>query len=305
MTEPKGSNYTGAIIVPAFNEEHRIAPLLPVLSDAARDYGYLVVISCNGCKDRTAELARATPNLEVLEFEWGSKPRALNEAERFVGDVFPRLYVDADLRTTPESLRLMMDALRVDEPRAVRPFETYLPHGAPWIVRAYHEARYLRPSSRWWLEHHIEGHHIYGTNKAGRARFETFPEEGQMMEDAFFDRMFDQDQKIAVEGATVEVPLPQTVGELFRAQVRIDQGNWQLTSWLEAHRPDRLSAEAGMPRPPMSKLASLRYRLGGGATHETWRPRAVLAVVSANVLNRLAELRARRLVRAGHQVPWR
>jgi glycosyltransferase involved in cell wall biosynthesis len=296
---------SGAIIVPAYNEERRIPPLLAVLGEAARELGYTVVVACNGCRDRTVEIVRGTTGLEVLEFEWASKPRALNEAERHLGNVFPRLYVDADVRTTTDSLRRLMDALRVEAPLAVRPYETYLREGAPWIVRAFYDVRYTMPASKVWLESHIEGHHVYGTNRAGRQRFDVFPEEGQMMEDAFFDRMFDPDQKLAVESATVEVPLPQSLKELFRARVRIYQGNWQLTEWLGRNRPDRLFVDEGLAPSTTNSNAGVRRLLRGGAIFPSWRPAVAVPVLARVTVNRAAKAKARRMARAGRQASWR
>jgi glycosyltransferase involved in cell wall biosynthesis len=298
-------DFVGSIIVPAYNEERRIGPLLPVLSEAASALRCRVIVACNGCRDRTVSMCRATPNLEVLEFEWASKPRALNEAERVAGDLFPRLYVDADVRTTVQSLGLLLDALRTEQPRAVRPFEEYERAAAPWLVRAFYDARYLNPASRWWLEHHLEGHHIYGTNRAGRARFEVFPEEGQMMEDAFFDRMFDEREKVAVQGAEVTVPLPASARELLRARIRIYQGNWQLTSWLGQHRPDRLAAEAGMPPFRGRTTDRLGHLARGGATFSSWRPDVVVPVSAAVLVNVVAKAAARRMARRGEQAAWR
>lgn len=296
---------TASIVVPAYNEERRIPPLLPVLSEAANDLGYEVLVVCNGCTDRTAELVRGFPSLVLLEYSWAGKARALNEADRYLADRFPRLYVDADVRTTSDDLKRLVDALEVTEPIAVRPVETYIPGGATWVVRAWHDARYLIPSSRYWLDHHIEGHHIYGTNKAGRARFDVFPEEGQIMEDAFFDRMFDPSQRIAVEDSRVSVPLPADTRELFRAQTRVWQGNWQLVDWLRVHRPDRLEAGRGMPKTSRGPTEALRYYLHGGSTFPSWRPGDVVPVLVHVVLNAMAKLNARRLIRRGRQADWR
>jgi hypothetical protein len=278
--------------------------LLPVLSQVATELGYLVVIACNGCVDRTVAMARATPGIEVLDLERASKPHALNEAERYLGEVFPRLYVDADVRTDAASIERMVDALRVDTPRAVRPMESYVMDGAPWFVRAYYSMRYVVPSSRVWLEHHIEGHHVYGTNAAGRARFECFPEEGQIMEDAFFDRMFNPDEKVPVYDSHVEVPLPASTRALLRGMTRIYQGNWELTAWLTANRRDRLPA-------PSEKLdrrsvaETVRYLAGGGSTFDSWHPQTVVKTIAHETARILAIWNARRLVRAGRQADWR
>jgi glycosyltransferase involved in cell wall biosynthesis len=293
-----------SVIVPAYNEEDRIGTLLPVLSQVATELGYLVVVACNGCVDRTVQMARATPGVEVLELERASKPHALNEAERFAGDVFPRLYVDADVRTDVRSIERLADALRVDTPRAVRPKERYVAEGAPWYVRAYYSMRYVVPSSRDWLEHHIEGHHIYGTNAAGRAKFDFFPEDGQIMEDAFFDRMFDPAEKVPVYDSHVEVPLPSTSRALLRGMTRIYQGNWELTAWLTANRRDRLPPPRE-DRSGRSIAERARYLATGGSTFDSWHPRVVVPTLAHESARILAIWNARRLVRAGRQADWR
>lgn len=295
----------GSVVVPAFNEAARIPPLLPVLSGLAIHHNFAVVIACNGCRDGTVALAKGTPGVHVLEFDWASKPRAMNEADRYLGDVFPRLYVDADVRTTVDDLLRLSMALEVCEPKAVRPRVRYDTTGAPWPVRDHYRCLELMPSNRYWMEHHIEGHYIYGTNLAGRAKFEIFPEEGQMMEDAFFDRMFDPSEKSAVLDSIVIVPIPQSVRELIRAQVRIYQGNWQLTRWLRTNKPDRLSVQVGMPRPQVRGIAYLRYLLHGGPTFSSWRPRDVRAVLTTIAINKLATARAHLAEARRRQSPWR
>jgi glycosyltransferase involved in cell wall biosynthesis len=290
---------TASIIVPAYNEQHRIAPLLPVLSTAAREHGFLVIIACNGCTDCTVDMARGTDGLYVLELARASKPHALNAAEEVAADVFPRLYVDADVRTDVCSLQRLVDALRADRPLAVRPAEDYEWDGAPLVPKLFYRSRYSVPSSRDWLEAHIEGHHIYGTNAAGRRKFEHFPEAGQIMEDAFFDRMFDAHEKLAVRDARVVVPLPGSTRALVRGLTRIYQGNWELDEWLAQHRPDRRAGDSTQPHDDPRALA------WGRATFSSWSVRTVAEALTALVVRRVAIHNARRLVRTGRQADWR
>lgn len=303
--DPASEAYAASIIVPAYNEADRIGPLLPTLAEIARELHYLVIVACNGCTDRTVEMVREVPGVVVMEIAQAGKPHALNEAERKAGDVFPRLYVDADLRTDARSIQLLVDALRVDEPIAVRPTETYLTDGAPWVCRAVYASRRSVPSSVRWDAEHIEGHHIYGTNRAGRAKFEIFPEEGQMMEDAFFDRMFDPDEKVAVMDAMVYVPLPTSTSAQLRAMTRVYQGNWELTDWLKQHRPDRLFVEQRPPHPKRTLVESVRYYAHGGSSFGSWHPRDVAITLTLAVTREISIRRARRLRRAGLQADWR
>lgn len=289
----------GSIIVPAFNEEHRIGPLLPTLA-AAAEAGYLVIVACNGCTDRTAELARGFPGLQVLEDPVPSKPRALNRADAAAAEVFPRLYVDADVATDVASLDALTDALQLDPPRAVRPEVRYVEEGAPFFVRAFFRSRTSVPATRRWLERHIEGHHVYGTNRAGRARFDGFPVEGQIMEDAFFDRMFDDGEKFPVPEALVTVPLPRSTRELVRALTRTYQGNWQLEDWLRTHRPDRVAQQTHL-----TAGQRIRSWLPGGDLVPSLAPRELSTALGALAIRSVASLRARRLERAGRTAAWR
>jgi hypothetical protein len=300
------STARGSLIVPAYNEEDRIGPLLPVLGRAAEELGCVVVVACNGCGDSTAEMARATRGLTVLEDDVASKPRALNRAERYLGDVFPRLYVDADVRTDIESLKHLVEALQVEEPRAVHPRSAYDMAGAPWLARAFYESREIVPSTREWLRTHVEGHHIYGTNRAGRAKFDVFPEAGQIMEDAFFDRMFEPDEKLAVDDALVYVPLPTSTRALLRGMTRVYQGNWELDEWLRENRPDRLpSAQHRSTSRSENVRALLRDASGADDTPGVSPVHALTVLAGAVLARQLASANARRLNRRGRQADWR
>lgn len=56
-----------AVIVPAYNEELRIADVLRPITAASLPHEILVV--CDGCSDRTAEIARTFPEVTVIELK--------------------------------------------------------------------------------------------------------------------------------------------------------------------------------------------------------------------------------------------
>ena len=298
-------SFAASIIVPAYNEETRIRPLLPTLASAAQAWNYLVLVVCNGCTDRTAEIVRSIPGIYVLEIERPGKPHAVNVAEMVTGEIFPRLYVDADVQTERETFERLMQALQGEAPRAVRPTASYLLKGAPTLARAVYASRGVIPSSRRWSELHLEGYHIYGTNRSGRARFEIFPEDGQIMEDAFFDRMFDLEQKVVVHDAHVRVPLPTSDRALIRGMTRVCQGNLELTDWLTKHRPDRLATDAPERVERRSPLGIACYYLRGGSTFASWNPRVVVDTLLTLGARRAALARARHLRTLGQQADWR
>ncbi len=64
-----------SIVIPAFNEEHRIGALLqalqPVAQSAAAGGAVEVIVVCDGCSDRTETIARTSadlPNLRVVAY---------------------------------------------------------------------------------------------------------------------------------------------------------------------------------------------------------------------------------------------
>ncbi len=142
--------YYGCVIVPGCNEAQRIAPLLQVLGRAAVDLRLLVVVSCNGCTDATSSIAARFGSIHVLDSPTPGKCHAINTAESFFGDVFPRLYVDADVRIEQSALAALMAALRSDEPVAAYPEMVWDLAGTSWPVRCYYRQReyeYRRPGS--------------------------------------------------------------------------------------------------------------------------------------------------------------
>lgn len=56
-----------AVIIPAYNEEHRIAAVLRPITCAT--VATEIIVVCDGCTDRTAEIARTFPNVTVLDLK--------------------------------------------------------------------------------------------------------------------------------------------------------------------------------------------------------------------------------------------
>jgi len=293
--------YDGSIIVPAHNEETRIGLLLPVLSRAAQELRYLVVVSCNGCTDNTEAMARSAPGIHVTATSEVSKSLALNEGEQLAGDVFPRLYIDADVITGLEDLRVLMNALRVDEPIAVRPSAYFMTANCSWLVRTFVEAQYLIPSSRKQRLDHLQGQGIYGTNRRGRQKFSSFPR--LIADDTFFDSMFDLSEKRLVEGARVDLASPRFFLELFRVLTRVFVGNMELERWLTEERPDRLQSETS--RPSEEHLSWTCIRSYCKRTFDSWHPAKVFPVLLHLVILRAVMLRARYLYSRRETIPWR
>jgi len=273
------------------------------MSTAARELHCLVVISCNGCTDATAALARETPDLLVAEISKASKSQALNEGDRIAGDVFPRLYIDADVQIDLESIRKLIEALQISTARAVRPMSYPIMIGAPWLVRMYLSGREAAPQVRLWNSEHLEGHSIYGTNRNGRSKFLEFPE--ILADDAFFDRMFDLEEKFIVGGARVGVPAQPTFRTLFTILTRQFWANDELNEWLKTERPDRATQTRDQPRQFATFAQRCSYWLHEGSPFDSFNPKKVTVVIIVLALRWAATWNARRHRRMGKRVSWR
>lgn len=295
--------YLASIIVPAHNEVDRISSLLVTLKELASQEPLLIVVSCNACTDGTANLARTIDGIHVLESDTMSKTSALNDADRFASGVFPRLYIDADAVIDANSIRHLIEALRTSQPLAVRPSSHHLVEGTSWFVRAWYESLRVTPWALQWSAEHLEGNAVYGTNEAGRQKFDLFPE--ILADDAFFDRMFDPDEKLVVHRAEVGIPATNNLRNLLRTLVRVHNANRQLIEWLTLHRPDRLGAAALTHERLETRINRWDYYRSGGSTFPSWKPRTVLIIVTGIAIRLAARNVARWNDFRGRQSPWR
>ena len=105
-----------SVIVPAHNEASVVGRALDSLLHEAEPGEFDVIVVCNGCTDDTADTARTRAGVRVVEIQTASKVAALNAGDEHAQG-FPRIYLDADIELSTESLRLVRDAL-ADNPAA-------------------------------------------------------------------------------------------------------------------------------------------------------------------------------------------
>ncbi len=105
-----------SVIVPAHNEAQALVPTLASL--VAQDCGdFEVVVACNGCADRTAQIAAEFPGVRVVESELSGMSFGKNfGAAHAVGELL--IFVDADTTLPPEGLRRILEAVG-DKPRVI------------------------------------------------------------------------------------------------------------------------------------------------------------------------------------------
>ena len=101
-----------SVVVPAYNEEHRLGPTLARIMEylAAQDYSSEVLVVDNASEDRTSEVAREA-GVEVIEELRRGKGAAVRTGMLAArGDYI--LFSDADLSTPIEELDKLMRELR-------------------------------------------------------------------------------------------------------------------------------------------------------------------------------------------------
>ncbi|MBL8728355.1 MAG: glycosyltransferase [Planctomycetes bacterium] len=239
-----------SILIPAHDEERVVgATLAAVLDGLGADVE--VLVACNGCRDRTAEVARRfAPRVEVLEIATASKVAALNAAEARAPS-FPRIYLDADIPIRGEHLMQITAALEQPGALAAEPRARFDLTGASALVRAYYAVwRALHGSAPGDV-----GGGLYALSAAGRARFGEFPD--VIADDGYVRAHFLPGEIRHVESAESVVRTPRTVSDLVRIKTRSKRGALEL-----ARRFPELWANKRRAGPRLrQKLARLPLRL--------------------------------------------
>lgn len=201
------STPVGSIIIAAHDEEAVIARTLEPLSESAVRGVVEVIVVCNGCRDRTPEVARGVPGVRVLELGRPSKTAALREGERVMRPG-PRLYLDADVILTAAAAVATLRALGGGV-IAGRPPHRFDTTGAGLVVRRWYAVRTRLPSvvgSLW-------GAGCYGLSEGGRARFDDFPE--VVADDLVIDSLFEPDEIVIIDTDPVIVHTPRRLRDLL------------------------------------------------------------------------------------------
>jgi len=270
-----------SVIVPAHNEEAVIARGLRAIVTGAAPGEIEVIVACNGCTDGTADLARQFgPPVHVLEIEQASKTAALNAAEELASG-FPRFYVDADVVIDLPSIRRMAAVLEAGPVLMANPELHMDLSRTTWPVRAFYRVWTALPYNR---QNGMVGTGVYALSRAGRARFECFPD--VIADDGFVRYCFAPYERTCVRGALSRVAPPHGLGALLRIKTRSRLGKYQLRQTC----PDRPAADRRSIR--LLVRALLR------------RPHLWLLLPVYVAVNVCARIRASRRVRAIQAWHW-
>ena len=249
-----GCKDRGAVIIPAYNEATVIERTLAPLS-AAVQQGYIeVIVVCNGCTDDTAKRAERVPGVQVVNLGTGSKTLALNTGDE-VATLWPRLYLDADIQITAQSVLAVLDRLNRGDVLAARPAFRYGTDNAGALVRSYYRARTRTSVNRdalWWAG-------VYGLSHEGHRRFGRFPD--VTGDDLFVDSQFGVSEKLVVPCEPSVWTTPTDVKGLLNVLTRHHRGNAALVASDSAPDTGRSTARAILAtvRGPRSAVDGIVY----------------------------------------------
>jgi glycosyltransferase involved in cell wall biosynthesis len=211
-----------SIVVPAHNEGLVIARTLTAMATGAAPSEIDVIVVCNGCTDDTAGIARGLgPLVRVIETEVANKANALNLGDQ-AASTFPRVYADADVVVTLDTIRALAIRLQRGDVSAVAPQPYINLDGCSWCVRAYYEVRSRLPSAR----EGIGGSGVYALSHNGRNRFGKFP--NVVADDGYVRIQFKANERETLAHASSIVFAPRTIKDLVRIRTRAYYGTMEL-----------------------------------------------------------------------------
>lgn len=225
MTDATQRAPSGSIVIPACNEAKVIGRLLREIAEPARTGEFEVIVVPNGCTDDTARVARSFAGVRVEELTDGSKSAALNRGDE-LATVLPRLYLDADMRVSANTIRELFRALDGADPHAPlagRPRTRIVSNSSSRTVRAYYRARERSLGT----EVALWGGGMYGVSAAGRARFTRFPDTHG--DDYWINSLFTAQEKVWTPGH-VDRFVPRTTKELLKTLRRVHRGNAEINN---------------------------------------------------------------------------
>jgi glycosyltransferase involved in cell wall biosynthesis len=213
-------SHRASVVIPAHNEERVLARGLSALLRGTEPGELEVIVVANACTDSTADVARAH-GVRVIETSTPGKTHALRLGDA-AATTFPRLYADADVDLTAESVRVLVDTLAQPGVLATSPVPHYDLSGARPSARRLHKVHELLMADR----RGLAGAGVYCLNEVGHARVAPFPD--VISDDGLVHRSFAPGERVVSSGASSVVRPTTTFGASLRRRVRVRQGNQEL-----------------------------------------------------------------------------
>lgn len=288
-----------SVVIPAHNEAAIVGDTLRRLIDTDPDGRLELIVAANGCTDDTAKVASAVSSrVRVVEVAEASKTAALNAGDD-AATAFPRVYLDADVRVTASALLAVADTL-TEPPYAGAPrLEVDTTGASVWVRWQYQVWDATEYRSR-----NMIGSGVYVLSKAGRARFDRFPD--VIADDAYIMRLFGPDERATLVDQVFMIRAPRTMQDFIRRQSRIVAGNEEIRrrfsgpSESVAERTGAMLIRRLLRRPELW-LPSVPYFVSRVVAHR--RARKVRGNWSAQAWNRDESTRTSGLTSIGDDGP--
>jgi glycosyltransferase involved in cell wall biosynthesis len=211
-----------SIIIPAHNEEKVVAAALKPLIEAANNGRIEIIVVCNGCTDRTAEIVISFGKaVKCIETPIASKTNALNLGDS-VANGFPRIYQDADVILSFEAISQVAETLQTGKFLAAAPVMRMDYRNASWIVRSYYEVWQLLP----YIQEGMIGTGVYALSEDGRQCFDVFPE--IISDDGYIRALFKTHERTTINSCYSLVRAPANFISLIKIKTRSRLGGYEL-----------------------------------------------------------------------------
>ena len=213
-----------SIVIPAHNEGAVIASNLSRLLATAQPGEFDVIVVPNACADETAAIA-GTFDVRVIETPVPGKARAIA-----IGDdacrTFPRVYLDADVQVSTESVRALVSACNRPGVLACAPVPRLDLTGVGHFVARVHRVHntLMTPNRA------LAGVGVYLLTQTGHDRVFPMPPD-VISDDGWVHASFTFQERLVATGAESLVRPARTVGAHLRRRVRVRRGNRQLAGW--------------------------------------------------------------------------
>jgi glycosyltransferase involved in cell wall biosynthesis len=213
-----------SIVIPAHDEERTILRLLDALADPSSSQLFEIIVVCNGCTDRTADIAREhSPAVQVIEIDQPSKKLALRTGDLHAG-FFPRVFIDADVEIASSDVERLVQCLAPEGILASAPTRLIPRDGVSWLVRSYYDVWERLPQVRGGLF----GRGVIALSERGNERVQQLPQ--VMSDDLAMSEAFSADERRVVPDAVVVVRPPKKLRDLVRRRIRVATGNAEADS---------------------------------------------------------------------------
>jgi glycosyltransferase involved in cell wall biosynthesis len=213
-----------SIIIPAHNEEKVIAATLKPLVEAASNSFLEIIVICNGCTDKTAEVVASFGSaIKCIETPTPSKANALNLGDS-EAHYFPRFYQDADIVLSFETICQVAQVLQSGKYLAASPTIHMDLRNSSWAVRSYYEIWLQLP----YIKEGMIGAGVYALSKEGRKRFGKFPL--IIADDGYIRALFNAKERTSVASCYSLVRAPDDMESLLKIKTRSRLGGYEFKS---------------------------------------------------------------------------